>query len=244
MKLQQYVQKLERFTRDNSTSLLAATAVTGIITTGYFAAKAGYESAGIIAEAERTTPYPLSTKEKFLLVWKRYIPATSSGAVGIAAIIGSASINARRTAALTAAYSITEKAFSEYKEKVIETIGDNKERKIRDEIASEKVQQNPPNATNVIVGSGDVLCLELHTGRYFQSDMETLRRAQNDINSKLISQNEATLSDLYYILSIPQTSSSSYSGWTSEKMLSLEFSSQLHEGKPCLAFDYNYIKVF
>lgn len=235
---------VEKFTRNNSSTILTAVGICGVATTAYLSAKAGYKSAKIIADEEQTTPYPLSGKEKFLLVWKCYIPATSSGAVAIAAIVGSASINARRTAALTAAYSLTERAFTEYKEKVVETLGDKKEKKLREEIAVDRVAANPPSNGVVVVGTGDILCYEMHTDRYFYSDMETIRRAQNTINAKLISEMEATLSDFYYLIDVPQTSSSSYSGWKSEKMLELSFSTLLHDGKPCLAFEYNYLKSF
>jgi hypothetical protein len=237
------LNKTEKLVRENSSSILTALGVSGTIGTAYLAGKASFKAAHILAEEERITTQRVETRDAIRYVWKLYIPTAVSGTMTVVCIIGAAKITSRRTAAITAAYSLSEKAFTEYKEKVIETLGEKKEQKVRDEIAAAQIRDSPPqNSTVVLAGTGDVLCCEMWTGRYFSSDMETLRRSVNTINAKLISQNEATLSDFYYLIGVPQTSSSSYSGWTSDKMLELSFTSLLHEGKPVLAFDYNYVK--
>jgi len=230
----------ERIARENSSSILTALGVTGTVTTAYLTAKATFKAANQIASAE-TEFGRIENKEKIQLVWKMYIPAGTTGVLTIVCILGAAKINSRRTAALTAAYSLSERAYAEYKEKVIETLGEKKEQKVRDEIAADRIERNPPSQGIILVGSGDVLCYEAYTGRYFNSNMETLRKAQNDINAKLVRENETTLSDFYYMIGIPQTSFSSYSGWKSEKMMDLSFSTLLHDGKPCLSFEYNYV---
>lgn len=232
------VFKIERLARENSSSILTALGVSGTITTAYLTAKASFKAASVLAEEP-----PMDKKETVKTVWKLYIPAVTSGTLTIGCILGASKINARRTAALTAAYSLTEKAYSEYKDKVVETLGEKKEKKVRDDIAADRVAQSSSQGV-VVLGTGDVLCYEMYTGRYFTSDMETLRKAQNDINAKLVREMEATLSDFYYLVGLPQTSYSSYSGWKSEKMMSLDFSTHLHDGKPCLAFEYNYITTF
>lgn len=237
------INKVERLIRNNSSSILTALGVSGTISTAYLTGKASYQARDVIKEEEAKLKHKLTQKEAVKIVWKLYIPATISGGVTIACILGASTINAKRTAAITAAYSLGEKAFSEYKDKVVETLGEKEEQKIRDEVAATKVNSQPP-PQSLIVSGGDVLCCEMWTGRYFLSNMEALRQAQNTINEKLIGQNEATLSDFYYILGIPQTSSSGYSGWTSTKMLKLSFSTQLADGKPCLTFEYNYVHTF
>jgi hypothetical protein len=184
----------------------------------------------------------MSHRETAEIVWKVYIPPALSAGVTIACIIGSAKASSRRTAAITAAYSLSERAFSEYKEKVVEVLGKNKDQKVRDAIAQDKVDKNPPTAI-ITTSNGTVLCCELLTGRYFESDMEALRKAENKINSMALGNGEASLSDLYYLLDLPWTTFSSENGWTSERLLELEFSPIMAPGdKPCLAFDYSYIK--
>lgn len=189
-------------------------------------------------------PRQLETKEKIEMVWKLYIPTALAGSASIAAIIAGAKSSGRRTAAAVAAYSLTEKAFTEYKEKVVEQIGANKEQKIHDEIVKDHIEKNPPTSKEVLIlGKDQVLCCELLTHRYFKSDMESLRRAQNDLNSTLISQTYAPLNEFYDILDLPYTSMSSNVGWESDKLMELRFTTIMSEdGTPCLAFEYNYTK--
>lgn len=248
MTLMDIVKQTEKLARENSPAILTAFGATGAITTAIFAGKAAYESYPIIKKHESIHGIPDSTKQMYLergkLVWRLYIPATISGTATIVCIVMAARVGSRRTAAITAAYTLSEKAFVEYKEKVVETLGQNKEQKIRDQIAHDRVTNNPPTQTTIISGSGgDVICCELYTGRYFKSDIETLRKAENEINAELVNQVRATLSDLYYILGLPNTTNADNIGWDSDKLLKLEFTSVLSpDGKPCLAFDYNYTK--
>lgn len=107
-------------------------------------------------------------------------------------------------------------------------------------MAESRVTNTPPGT--IIAGSGTVLCCELYTGRYFQSDMQALAKAVNEINAKLNRHDYATLDDFYYEVGLEFTKVSGHTGWDSSRLLELEFSSILHDGKPVLAFDYNYVK--
>lgn len=232
--------------KSNSPEILTALGVSGVITTSYLVGKASYQSAEIIRKYDKKS-VKLDPKQKFKahtkLVWKLYIPAGISGVVTIGCIIGSTKLNSKRTAAAVTAYSVAERAFSEYKEKVIEEVGKGKERKIRDELAQDRVIDKPPPSEVVVVAGGHVLCCELFTHRYFRSDMEALRKAQNELNALIISQIYVSLDEFYDIIGLAYTSNSSNVGWNSDKMMELQFSTVISEsGEPCLAFDYNYIK--
>ena len=245
MTIKELILRAEKLTRDNASTILTALAVSGTISTAYLAAKATFTVGYRTSTSDEAGSRPLTAKEYAQTYWKFYIPATVSGVITITCIVGSAKVNSKRAAALTAAYSLSEKAYAEYKEKVVATLGEKKERKVRDEIAEARVGSvPPPNSSVVLAGTGDVLCLELWTGRYFRSDLETIRRAVNVINSKVNSEMEATLSDFYYLIGLEQTSSSSYSGWSSDKLLEIHTTAVMHEGRPCMAFEYNYVKTF
>lgn len=234
-------KQAEKFLTENSTSILTALAISGGVTTVVLSAKAGYKSALIIEAHEHEYGLIINKREKVELVWKYYIPTLISGSLSVVSIVASTKISSRRTAAITAAYSLSEKAFSEYKDKVVETLGDKKEKKLRDEIAQEKINANPPS--NIVIGNGQVLCCDLFTGRYFNSDMETLRKAQNDLNAYLMRHDRATLSHFYDLIDLSHTSYSWDIGWTSDKLLELNFSTVLSDDKrPCLAFEFNYTK--
>lgn len=223
--------------RSNDAEVLTAIGVTGVLSTAYFAAKGGYAAARRLAGEAPDMPL----KEKARMVWDCYIPAGVSTTVTVACILGATKLNSKRTAAAVTAYSVAEKAFSEYKEHVIEEIGDKKEEALRARVAQKAVSETESNGA-VLIGTGQVLCHEAFSGRYFSCDMETLRKAQNDINARIISDLYVTLNEFYDILGLEHTGSSGDVGWDSNRMMELEFSTVLHNGTPCLSFDYNYIK--
>jgi hypothetical protein len=73
--------------------------------------------------------------------------------------------------------------------------------------------------------------------------MESLRRAENDINARLNHHDIASLDDWYDIIGMPPTAGSADRGWHSDKLLRVEFTSILtDDGRPCLAFTYNYTR--
>lgn len=240
MNLSEILTKVQKSLKTNSPEILTALSVSGVVGTAYLTAKASFQAKGLL---ESQAP-DLSIKERTKIVWKCYIPAGLSGAFTIGCIIGASNANGRRTTAAVTAYSLTEKAFSEYKEKVVEELGKGKDQKIRDEIAQDKVNKKPPTSQEVIiVGPGHVLCCELFTRRYFRSDMELLRKAQNIINSRVVSDLYVSLDEFYDLVGLEGTSNSDKIGWNSDKLMELQFSTCLSEGgEPCLAFDYNYTK--
>ena len=90
-----------------------------------------------------------------------------------------------------------------------------------------------------MAGEGSVLCYEAYTGRYFLCDMETLRKAQNDINHQVLNDSYASLSDLYDLIGLPHNTNSDEVGWNSDKLLELQFSAVISEGgRPCISVDF------
>ena len=225
----------------NSPEIFTALGVSGVVSTSYFVGKASFQAAKAI---EFSDDPDMDTKDKAKLVWKLYIPATISGIATIGCIVGASKATGRRTTAAVTAYSLTEKAFTEYREKVVEELGKGKEKKIRDEIVQDHVSKNPSGSQEVIIiGTGHVLCCELFTHRYFRSDMEILRKAQNDINAKIVNELYVALDEFYDLIGLAYTSHSANVGWDSDRLMDLEFSTVISDnGEPCLAFDYNYAK--
>lgn len=253
MSIANLAKSLERFTIAKSPAILTAIAVTGTVTTAVMVGKASFKAAELIAEEElrRETDYKLEVtkelvrmepKDKFVLVWTLYIPAVSTGFTTIVAMITANQIGTRRTAAMAAAYSLSEKAFGEYREKVVEKIGEKKETAVRDELAQDRVTAHPVSSTQVFMtNGGDVLCFDQHSGRYFQSDMETLKKAVNDLNYKIIAESYASLNDFYDKIGLAILPTGEELGWNTDRKFDLSFSSVLSEDqRPCIAIDFMY----
>jgi Family of unknown function (DUF6353) len=250
MTLIDITRKLERLAVDNSPSLLTGLGVVGVVATGFLSFRAGFKSAQILHDAHFAREVegdeePFTFTEKVKEVWPEIVPPVVTGAGTVAAVIGAHTIGSRRTAAVAAAYSLSEKAYAEYRDKVQEKIGEKKEQKVRDEIAQERVDKNPVSTSEVIItGNGEVMCYDSLTGRYFKSTMENIRKAENEINKQIISHDYATLTDFYDKLGLRATSFSNEVGWNTDRMLEVRFSTVISDdNQPCISIDYDELPI-
>lgn len=177
------------------------------------------------------------------LTWKCYIPAAITGVVSVACVIGANSVNVKRNAALAAAYQLSTTALDEYKDKVIETLGEKKEQTIREKISKDRVEQNPvSNNTVYVTGNGESLFLEPISKRYFKSDIEQIKRIENMLNKRMLHDvfGYISLSDFYDEIGLERTDISDDIGWNLEKgMIETDFHPVMSDdGKPCLALYY------
>lgn len=247
MKLPGILKAAEVLLKKNQPQILMGVAIGGVVSTAYLAARGTWQARDIIDAYESENgveEHPVDRlKERAKQVWPVYVPMAISGFGTVTCIVFAQRSQMRRTAAAVVAYTVTEKAFSDYREKVAETFGKTKDQKVRDAVVQDRVNARPPTEQVVFVGKGEVLCLELYTHRYFKSDMETLRRSMNDINEQLNHQVFGTLNDFYERVGLPQSSAGEVMGWEDTKQMELEFSTAMApDGTPCIAFDYNYVK--
>jgi hypothetical protein len=183
----------------------------------------------------------LPKTEVIKAAWTCYIPSAITGSLSIACLVGATSVNAKRNAVLATAYTLSETAFNEYREKVIETVGEKKEETIRDKVAQERIDKNPVKNNEVIITNrGNTLCYDAHSARYFRGDIETIRKAVNELNRRMISEMCISLNDFYYEIGLRPTKLGDDMGWNiNNGFIELHFSSHLNENEePCLAIDY------
>lgn len=184
----------------------------------------------------------LKVSEVIKTTWKCYIPAAVTSVASIACLVGASSVHIKRNAVLATAYQLSETALTEYKEKVIETIGEKKEKVIRDKVNKERIEKNPVSQNNVILTEkGNTLCYDHLSGRYFKSDIDKINKAVNAINNRILHDYYASLNDLYAELGLYSVSLGDHMGWNSDMgLLEVDFSSQLNDdGNPCLVMDLN-----
>lgn len=228
--------------RRRSPEILTGLGVAGLFVTVGFAIKDTLKaSKAIELKKEELGKEKLTPKETAETVWKYYIRTAVSGTASAACIVGAQNINSRRNAALATAYSLSETALREYKDKVVETIGERKEEAIRDSIAKDKIDKNPvTNREVIITGRGNCLCYESLTGRYFESDIELLRRAENELNKRLIYEMYISVNDYFEEIGLPTIEKWDDLGWNvNDDLLSFEYSTQLaDDGRPCLVVSF------
>lgn len=223
--------------------ILMGVGIAGMVTTTVLAVKATPKAMLLMNEAQREKGSDLTVKEKIQVAWKPYIPAVATGVISVGCLIGSSNVSTRRTAAIATAYKLSETALSEYKDAVIETIGEKKEKQIKEKVASEKIKNNPVDSSQVVItGGGETLCYDTISGRYFKSDIEKIKKVENEINYALRNDDYISLNYLYDRLGLSNTSIGEDLGWNIDRDGYLEFNFGSHiadNGQPCIVLDYN-----
>ncbi len=187
----------------------------------------------------------LTIKDYIQVTWRYYLPPMALAAVSTGAIIFAHKSDRKQNAALAAAYALSEGRLREYTEKVIETVGEKKEKEVREAIDKDRVENNPPVDGEIIsTGQGDTLCMDAWNGRYFYSDIEVLRRAAVDLSRSVLDGETVTLNDFYDRINLSQAKNGDFFAWeigNHHEMIELSFSSQLdYKKRPVLVMDFKY----
>lgn len=239
MNIKRLVRNAGRKIDRNSPTLLTGFGVAGVISTAALAIKGTVLAVKVIAVEELCEKRKLANKEKLELVWKLYIPTAASSALTIAAIIGANHISSRRNAALVSLYTVAESALNEYQDKVTEMFGEKKEAKVREEIAQDRLDAHPISEV-ILSGKGAHMFFDSLSGRYFRSDVETVRRVQNDFNEVLFNDMFVPLNELYDMLGLEGTEMGRRAGWDIQNgKLEIQFSAKIAtDGEPCIVLSY------
>lgn len=222
--------------------ILTGVGITGMVATTVLAVKATPKALMLIEEKKLDLDKEeLTPVEIVRTTWPCYISPVLMGVTSIACLLGANSVSAKRNAAIMTAYTISETALKEYKDKVVETIGENKEKVIRDAISKEKIEKDPvTNHEIILTNDGDTLCYEPLSGRYFKSDIEKIRKAINEINRRLLFDSYISLNEFYDEIGLETTKIGDMLGWNIEQsLIEIDFSSHLADGEmPCLVVDF------
>lgn len=247
-----------RLLKENAPTILTGLGVSGLLATVVLAVRATPEATRRLQrltddmeyEYQAGGPKPLliTPRDIVKINWDLYIPAVAVGTTTALCIIGANNISSRRNAALISLYTLTERAYGEYREKVVHTLGENKEARVRDAIAQDRVTAAGPSTT--IIASGNIPCFDSFTGRYFESTVEAIRKAENDINRQCINDMYASMNDFYRLIGLSAVAVGDEVGWTTDNVLEVQFSAVLDDGKPVMALEYrkqpkiNYTRVW
>lgn len=235
----------------HSPEILLGMGIAGMVTATVLSVRATPKALYLIEERkEELETDKLQPVEVVMTAWKCYVPAIITTCVSVACLIGSNSVNAKRNAALTAAYKLSETAFADYREKTIETIGEKKEKIVRDKISEKQIAENPLSKTDVIVtGKGGTLFFDPWSSRYFYSDLEKIKKVENILNKRIISDPfdaGVTLNDFYEEIGLPSTYTGGELGWKlNNGLIDIYPSAQMaeegseYEGQPCIVINFS-----
>ncbi len=249
MTLQDQMSKLVVGAKRHAPEILTILSVAGIAATAYLGSRAGYRAGlHVVSEfstrldnaAEDEEVLPLAPKEIVKDTWKFYIPVAVVGVGTALAVIGSNRVSAKQQVALISAAAISERALTEYQQKIVETTSRPKEQKVRDEILQDHVNDKPAAEFDRLapLKDGDVWVIESHTKQLFISNAEKIHRAENDANREAIHDGYVSLNTFLEYLGLPTSPAGEVVGWTAQKPLEVRIGGAARDEKPVLTIDY------
>lgn len=233
---------VSRYAQKRSPEILTAIGVAGMAMSVVFAITATPKALQHIEkEKDEKKTDDLSKTEIVKATWKCYVPAAVTFAASTACIVGASKINFERNAALATAYTLSETAMMEYKKKVIEEVGKEKENDIQTKATSEKIEGSPSVINQMFVSGGsDVRCYDELSNTYFLTTVDKLDKAVNELNRRMRDENYISLNDFYYEVGIEPNGLGDMLGWNiDDGYIKLQYTAHLDKsGNPCLAFTH------
>lgn len=236
-------KNVQKALKKHSPEILTGIGIAGMIFTTISAVKATPKALQLVDEREIKEGKRLNNSEIVKTAWKCYIPAAVTGVCSVGCLIGASSVNARRNAALATAYTISETALKEYKDKAVEVVGEKKEQAIRDAVAKDKLEKaHVSDREFVITGKGETPCFDPLTNACFKSDIETIRKAENTLNKRMRDDMRITVNEFLQEIGLDPCDDAigENMGWDIDKgYIDLDFSSQLVDGIPYLVLGHH-----
>ena len=225
----------------NGPAILTAMGIVGWGTATALAVKETPKALRLLEDAEYEKGEALTVPEKVKAAWKPYLPSAVIAVASTGCLIGACNVSAGRTAALATAYQLSSTALKDYKEQVVETVGEKKEQVIREKIHEKKVKENPASNSQVyFTGKGKTQCYDVTSGRYFEADKTSIEKIINKLNQRMLGgEMYISLNTFYSEIGLPHIPIGDDIGWSIDAIIEPHFSSQLDDNDhPVLVLDY------
>jgi len=200
------ISNASQFVVEHAPEILTGMGITGMATAGVLAVRATPKAMERVKEEKlRLGKTKLSPLETVRTTWTLYLLPLGLGLLGAIGCVSSTSISTKRNATLAAALTISETALKTYSSKVVETIGEKKDREIRESIIQDKIEEEerkPQRKRIYDTGKGKTHCILMWNMVEFYSDIDKVKMAIAKLNETLAYDNEVSLNDLYSALGL------------------------------------------
>lgn len=227
-------------TQKHSPTLLFAAGTVGVIATAVLTARATLKLQDVLDEVDRelddiaqsaiNKEIVKADAERLLIraqirgylrVGQLYSPAIVVGIGSISALAGSHRILTKRNAALTAAYATIEKAFDQYRARVVEEYGEEKDLEFKRSVRKETVLNEKDKEVEVPYVDADGISgyarlfdeLNQNWVNNPDNNLFFLKAQQTYANSLLHSRGHVTLNDVYDSLGMERSKEGFIVGW-------------------------------
>lgn len=235
-------------TKRFSPQILLGIGIAGVLTAGVLACKATLKLEDVVTKAEADidevkrlrsaeeytteTEYTKALSKVYInrtfQVIKLYTPALSVATVGIGCLLGSYGVLNQRNVASIAAYQTLSSGFEQYRRRVVEDLGEDKDKEYRYGLVEREIPQfdedgNKVGTKKLVEATihGDSYAREFDEGNELWSRVPgmnrlTLTNQQNWLNDRLNNRGYVFLNDVYKALGFPETPGGQVVGWLSE----------------------------
>lgn len=242
LSLSKVAKDVQKSVVKHSPEILTGVGIAGMVTTSIMAVRATPKALLLIEQKKEDLDVDkLAPIDTVKAAWKCYIPSALVGTASIFCLISANSVSLRRNAALATAYALSESTLKDYQKKVIEEVGEKKEKAVRSALSKEKIEENPVSKNEIIItGAGDSLCYDLMCQRYFYSNIDKLKKVENELNRRMRNENYISLNEFYNEIGLDDVEVGYILGWNIDRgYIDLEFDSHLNEkGEPCLVVGF------
>ena len=220
--LKEKVDCLKELCDKNSPTILSGLAVVGLWTTAYLAYRAAPKVKRIMKHKRREFEHTIDSGTKLAVAGETVkelapvvAPTLLVGAASTASIIFSNRISTKRLATMTAAYTLVDTSYREFRNK-LEDIDKAKAQRARELVAKDHIEGRavPDDEFIESTGFGNVLCYDEYTDKYFYSCAEAIGEAILKISYRLQSEMWVSLNDLRYELGLKPCKMGEDLGWS------------------------------
>jgi len=247
MNVRPLVKTFANWCKRHSTKILATIAIGAEAAGFYFM----HKEAPIVRDRLEELPEDAKMIDKIKAAAPVYIPAAGMFLLSSGAIVGGCALGEHRVAMLTGLYTASETALRKYEERVVEKLGKDQAREVKDETLKEVLKDSKTCGNEIIyTGNGGDIFFEPYSGRYFASSREAIDRGIAEFEKRLHSDIWCSLNQLYDCWDIPRTNLGGYFGWNSDDIidgpLDIGFSGSIAPNKhSCQEINfYNEIKLY
>lgn len=174
-----------RFIVRNSPTILTALSGAGTISAVIFAVKDTPKAERRIAlRKQELGVSKLTPMETVKVCWPVYIPTAGMTLASIACGVGANSINIKRNATLAGLYATTERTMREYQNRVVEAIGEEAEKDIREKAEAKATEKSCTDGKSPIL-VGDEMCKDMFSGQYFRADKNVISRWESEVLTEM-----------------------------------------------------------
>ena len=238
--------------RKHSPDILLGVGVTGVIASTVLACRATLKAQKVKAhtqneletiesllEKEKLSPEDAVRSQTYTAVAgavdivRLYVPPVAIGALSVAALVQSRNILTKRTVGLAAAYKLTEEAYTRYRERVIDELGEDVDLYIRndneqldreltvktidDKGKEEDFEMNVEEAHIFEIGASQYAKYFDASSPQWQNSNEQniffLKAQQTHMNVLLRTRGHVFLNEVYDCLGLPRTKAGTIVGW-------------------------------